>query len=135
MGGMTNNENQPRDRKQTMIIVLAVVLTVLVGLIIGFVVSGGLSGDPVAEPTTLPTGSVAPSSPSTTTAAPAAPSTSLGEGQLAVTISEDTYVDLGQPEDLNGFEDVIEIENDPPDNKQALLRFVVPLRVRRCVIG
>ena len=126
MGGMTNNENQPRDRKQTMIIVLAVVLTVLVGLIIGFVVSGGLSGDPVAEPTTLSTGTVAPSSPSTTTAAPAAPSTSLGEGQLAVTISEDTYVDLGQPEDLNGFEDVIEIENDPPDNKQALLRFVVP---------
>jgi hypothetical protein len=126
---MTENEFQPRDRKQTVIIVLAVVLTVLVGLVIGFVVSGGLSGDPAAAPTTLPAGTVAPSGPtgpSTTAPAPAAPSTSLGENQLGVTVSEDTYVDLGQPQDVNGLEDLLEVENDPPDNKQALVRFVVP---------
>ena len=39
--------------------------------------------------------------------------------------SEDTFVNSGQAEEINGFEDVLEIENDPPENKQALIRFVV----------
>jgi hypothetical protein len=125
---MTENETPPRDKRQTMIIVLAVVLTVLVGLIIGFVVSGGLSSDPVATPTTsAQVTTTGPSAgPSTTSTTPTAPTTSLGPGQLGVTVSEDTYVDLGAPQDVNGLEDLLEIENDPPDNKQALLRFVVP---------
>jgi hypothetical protein len=43
-----------------------------------------------------------------------------------VIVSEDTYVNSGQPEEISGLEDVLEIENDPPENRQALLRFVVP---------
>jgi hypothetical protein len=113
-----------------MIIVLGVVLTVLVGLIIGFVVSGGLSNDPVATPTTLSTGSTVaqsgPSTPSTTAVPSTSPTTQLGPGQVGVIVSEDTYVNSGQPDEVNGLEDVLEIENDPPENRQALLRFVVP---------
>lgn len=127
---MTEKETPPRDNRQTMIVVLAVILTVLVGLIIGFIVSGGLSSEPVATPTTLspvtslgPTG---PSTPSTSVVPPTSPTTPLGPGQIGVTVSEDTYVNSGQPEEVNGLEDVLEIENDPPENRQALLRFVVP---------
>jgi hypothetical protein len=47
-------------------------------------------------------------------------------GQLAIPASEDTYVNTGQPEEINGLEDVMEIENDPPENKQGLVRFEVP---------
>jgi hypothetical protein len=124
---MTEQETPTRDNRQTLIIVLAVVLVILVGLIIGFLASGGLSDDPVAAPTTLAPGTTSgPSSPSTTSAAPTSPSTSLGPGQLGVIVSEDTYVNSGQPEEISGLEDVLEIENDPPEIRQALLRFVVP---------
>ena len=126
-GGMTPTEPPPpRDTKQTMIVVLAVVLVILVGLIIGFIVSGGLSNDPAASSpsTTLaPSGTLPPGT--------AAPGTTLAPvttvpGQLAVPASEDTYVNSGQPEEINGLEDVLEIENDPPENKQGLVRFEVP---------
>jgi hypothetical protein len=42
-----------------------------------------------------------------------------------VVASEDTFVNSGQAEEINGFEDALEIENDPPENKQALIRFIV----------
>ncbi|HWL50622.1 MAG TPA: DNRLRE domain-containing protein [Acidimicrobiia bacterium] len=123
---MNGDKTTPRDNRQTIIIVLAVVLTILVGLVIGFLASGGLSGDPAAAPTTTPAGppATAGSTP-TTAAAPTSPTISVAPGQLAVAASEDTFVNSGQAEEINGFEDALEIENDPPENKQALIRFVV----------
>ena len=130
-GGRMNGENMnggdatPKDNRQTIIIVLAVVLTILVGLVIGFLATGGLSQEPAAAPTTTPAPPVSVDAPSTTAVAPTSPTVSMPPGQLAVTASEDTSVNSGQPEEINGFEDVLEIENDPPENKQALIRFVV----------
>ena len=126
-GDNTNGDTAtPRTNRQTLVIVLAVVLTILVGLIIGFLASGGLSDDPVAAPTTTPASPPATAGSTPTTAAtPTSPTISVAPGQLAVAASEDTFVNSGQPEEINGFEDVLEIENDPPENKQALIRFVV----------
>ena len=122
---MTENETPPRDNRQTMIIVLGAVLVILVGLIVGFIVSGGLSDDPVAAPSTTvaPAGTLPPG----TTGAPATtvPPVTVVPGQLAIPASEDTYINTGQPEEVNGLEDVMEIENDPPELKQGLVRFEV----------
>ena len=125
-GDNTNGgDTKPRDNRQIVIIVLAVVLTILVGLIVGFLASGGLSNEPVAAPaTTIPSAGPAPTTASTVPPSTAPPVTQI-PGQLAVTASEDTYVNLGQPEEISGLEDVLEIENDPPENRQALIRFVV----------
>jgi len=121
---MTENETPPRDTRQTMIIVLGVVLVILVGLIVGFIVSGGLSDDPVAAPSTTvaPAGTLAPgtSAPATTV-----PPVTVVPGQLAIPASEDTYINTAEPEEINGLEDVMEIENDPPELKQGLVRFEV----------
>lgn len=115
-------EKQPRDQKQTTIIILAVVVTVLVGLIIGFIVSGGLGGDPAAAPTTItPIGTTVPGSTPATTLPP----TTVIPGQLSIPATEDTYVNSGQPEEINGLEEVMEIENDPPEVKSGLIRFEV----------
>ncbi|MGH8950354.1 MAG: DUF7594 domain-containing protein, partial [Acidimicrobiia bacterium] len=116
-------EKQPRDQKQTTIIILAVVVTILVGLIIGFIASGGLSGDPVASPTTV--GPVATTPPSGSTPATTLPPTTVVPGQLSIPATEDTYVNSGQPEEINGLEDVMEIENDAPEVKSGLVRFEV----------
>ncbi|MGH8942999.1 MAG: hypothetical protein ACRDWF_09315, partial [Acidimicrobiia bacterium] len=116
---MNGGDATPKDNRHTIIIVLAVVLTILVGLVIGFLVTGGLSQEPAAAPTTTPAPPVSVDAPSTTAVAPTSPTVSMPPGQLAVTASEDTSVNSGQPEEINGFEDVLEIENDPPENKQA----------------
>jgi acid phosphatase type 7 len=121
---MTENESPPRDNRQTMIIVLGVVLVILVGLIVGFIVSGGLSDDPVAAPSTTaaPAGTLPPG---TSVPATTVPPVTVVPGQLAIPASEDTYINTGQPEEINGLEDVMEIENDPPELKQGLVRFEV----------
>ena len=120
---MTDKESAPRDRKQMMLIGLGVVVVILVGVIVGFIVSGGLD-DPVAAPsTTVPTATSTPSPTRGSTST--LPSATTIPGQLSVPASEDTYVNSGQPEEINGLEDVLEIENDPPENKQGLVRFVV----------
>jgi hypothetical protein len=36
---------------------------------------------------------------------------------------EDTYTKSNDPEDISGFDDTLELENDPPDVKHTLLRF------------
>ena len=119
---MTGKDTVPRDKRQTTIIVLAVVLTILVGLVIGFIVSGGLSGDPVAAPsTTIAAGPQQPTTSPPTTV----PSTTTIPGQLTITASEDTHIDSSQPAEINGLDDVIELENDPPEIKQGLIRFDV----------
>ena len=122
---MNGGDGKPKDNRQTIIIVLAVVLTILVGLVVGFLATGGLSQEPTAAPTTTPAPPVSIDVPSTTAVPPTSPTVSMPPGQTAVTASEDTSVNSGQPEEINGFEDVLEIENDPPENKQALIRFVV----------
>jgi acid phosphatase type 7 len=121
---VTENETPPRDNRQTIIIALGVVLVILVGLIVGFIVSGGLSDDPVAAPTTtgpvttIPPGAEAP-------AATTLPPTTLIPGQLSIPASEDTYVNSFEPDVVNGLDDILEIENDPPENKRGLIRFAV----------
>jgi hypothetical protein len=121
---MTENETPPRDTRQTMIIVLGVVLVILVGLIVGFIVSGGLSNDPVAAPSTTaaPAGTLPPD---TTVPATTVPPVTVVPGQLAIPASEDTYINTAEPAEINGLEDVMEIENDPPELKQGLVRFEV----------
>jgi acid phosphatase type 7 len=121
---MTENEPPAGDRKQTMIIVLGVVVTILVGLIIGYVVSGGLGGDPAATPTTTsPAVTIAPGTDATTPST--LPPTTVVPGQLAITASEDTYVNSGAPEENNGLEELMELESDPPEIKLGLVRFEV----------
>jgi hypothetical protein len=129
---MTEEGRDARDSKSTWIIVLAVIVTVLLGAIIGFVVSGGLSDDAtgdstpsttaavIAPTTTVPVGT-APPAPSTT----ALPVTTDPPGQLTILAIEDTYTDASDPAEVNGFDSVIELEEDPPDVKQGLVRFEV----------
>lgn len=121
---MTENETPPRDTKQTIIIVLGVVLVLLVGLIIGFIVSGGLEDDPIAAPptTTATTGTIPPE---TSVPATTLPPVTVVPGQLSIPASEDTYVNSFEPAENNGLEEVMEIENDPPEIKQGLVRFEV----------
>jgi hypothetical protein len=39
---------------------------------------------------------------------------------------EDTYTDAGEPDEVNGTEPILEIENEPPEIKLGLVRFEVP---------
>ncbi|HSJ82176.1 MAG TPA: DNRLRE domain-containing protein [Acidimicrobiia bacterium] len=116
------------DSRNIVIIALAVVVTILLGVIVGFIVSGGLSDDPGSElavdtTTSVTVGStVAP-----TTVAPTStlPTTTQVPGQVTVTAIEDTFTDALEPDDINGLSPVLEIEDDPPEIKTALVRFDV----------
>jgi hypothetical protein len=129
---MTEEQPAARDPRTIWIIVLAVVLTVLVGAIIGYALSGGLSSDPASE--AAPTTTIAPpptAAPSVATTTPTSLATTTSPtptdppGQLTVLATEDTFTDASDPAEVNGFDVVIELENDPPDVKQGLVRFDV----------
>ena len=130
---MTEEGPAARDPKSVWIIVLAIVVTVLLGAIIGYALSGGLSSDPAGEP--APTTTIAPSptaapsvagtAPPTTAATTTLPTPTDPPGQLTVLASEDTFTDASDIAEVNGFDVMIELENDPPDVKQGLVRFDV----------
>lgn len=129
---MTEEGPVARDSRTMWIIVLAVVITVLLGVIIGYIASGGLSGEPTTELAPATT-----AQPVTPTSAPPAVTTTAGSvttsqpvasdppGQLTILASEDTYSDASDPEEINGFDALIELEDDPPEVKQSLVRFEV----------
>ena len=129
---MTEEERAPRDSKTIWIIALAVLVTVMVGAILGFVISGGLSDSTTSE--SAPPTTAAVVTPTTAaavaTTAPAPVTTSQPvitdePGQLTILSIEDTYTDASDPAEVNGFDSVIELEDDPPDVKQGLIRFDV----------
>ena len=130
---MTEEGTATRDPKTIWIIVLAVVVTVLLGAIIGYALSGGLSSDPAGEaaPTTTvaPPTTVAPSvattTPPTTLLTTTSPTPTDPPGQLTVLATEDTFTDASDISEVNGFDVVIELEDDSPDVKQGLVRFDV----------
>jgi hypothetical protein len=130
---MTEEAPAARDPKTVWIIILAIVVTVLLGAIIGYALSGGLSSDPegAAAPTTTsappPTAapSVASTTPPTTVATTTQPTQTDPPGQLTVLATEDTYTDASDFSEVNGFDVVIELEDDAPDVKQGLVRFDV----------
>lgn len=126
--GATGAETTTPNSRNIVIIALAVVVVILLGVIIGFIVSGGLSDDPGSElagdtTTSVTVGStVAP-----TTAAPSStsPPTTQVPGQVTVPAIEDTFTDALEPDEINGLSPVLEIEDDPPEIKTALVRFDV----------
>lgn len=126
--GATGAETTTPNSRNIVIIALAVVVVILLGVIIGFIVSGGLSDDPGSElagdtTTSVTVGStVAP-----TTSAPSStlPSTTLVPGQVTIPAIEDTFTDALEPEEINGLSPILEIEDDPPEIKTALVRFDV----------
>ena len=124
---MTEDQPVSRDNKNVWIIVLAVVVTVLLGAIIGFVATGGLSDDPAAESTvgttTTSVAIAATTVPQTTTLAETQPPATDAPGQLTIEAVEDTYTNSSDPADVSGFDDVLELEDDPPEVKSALIRF------------
>jgi hypothetical protein len=123
---MTEEQPALRDKKNVWIIVLAVVVTVLLGAIIGYVATGGLSDDPptgsAAGSTTTSLATVATTVPPATSLTQAPPPTDA-PGQLTIQAIEDTYTNSSDPEDTSGFDDVLELEDDPPEVKSALVRF------------
>lgn len=126
--GATGAETTTSDSRNIVIIALAVVVTILLGVIAGFIVSGGLSDDPGSElavdtTTSVTVGStVAP-----TTVAPTStlPTTTQVPGQVTVPAIEDTFTDALEPDEINGLSPILEIEDDPPEIKRALVRFDV----------
>lgn len=129
---MTDEGPVARDWKTISIIALAVVVTVLLGAIIGYVASGGLSDEPTNEAapaaTTTPTSAppvVGTTTPTSVVATNLPPVSEDPPGQLTILATEDTYTDASDPEEVNGFDAVIELENDPPEVKQSLIRFDV----------
>lgn len=123
------DETPKRDSRNATIIGLAVLVTILLGAIIGFIASGGLSDDPESEvapattSTSLPVVSttVAPA----TTVASTMPATTQVPGQLTIPAIEDTFTDAMEPNEVNGLEPILQIENEPPEIKQGLVRFEV----------
>jgi hypothetical protein len=63
--------------------------------------------------------------PDDTTTVPAAPPATLEPGQLLFVATEDTFTDAMEPSDVNGLAPILEIENEPPEIKSALVRFEV----------
>lgn len=129
-GGDGHNGGPPkRDNKNLVIIGLAVLATALVGTIIGFVLTSDDPEEPEVAPTTVPqtTIPVAPTSTETndTTIASTAPPATLEPGQLLFIATEDTFTDAMEPSDVNGLAPILEIENEPPEIKTALVRFEV----------
>jgi hypothetical protein len=126
--GATGAEATTPSSRNIVIIALAVVVTILLGVIVGFIVSGGLSDDPGSElagettTTAAVTSTIAP-----TTVAPSStsPPTTQVPGQVTVPAIEDTFTDALEPDEINGLSPILEIEDDPPEIKTALVRFDV----------
>ena len=126
--GATGAETTTSNSRNIVLIALAAVVVILIGVIVGFIVSGGLSDDPGSElavdtTTSITVGStVAP-----TTVAPSStlPSTTQVPGQVTIPAIEDTFTDALEPDEINGLSPVLEIEDDPPEIKTALVRFDV----------
>ena len=121
---MTEQERPGRDPKFIQNIALAGVATVLAGVAIGWAILGAdqsPTGTTVAagEPTTTPTG------PATTTTTMASPPSTDAPGQITFTATEDTYVKMAEPAEINGLDELIEVEDDPPDLTRGLVRFEV----------
>ncbi|HSK06680.1 MAG TPA: DNRLRE domain-containing protein [Acidimicrobiia bacterium] len=126
-GGPTESETTTPASSNLVMIALAVVVVILVGVIAGFIVSGGLSDDPaseLAEGSTTVAADTTVAAPSTTTSSTSPPTTQV-PGQVTVPAIEDTWIDALEPEDINGLSPILEIEDDPPEIKTALVRFDV----------
>ena len=106
------------NNKTTLIVVLAVTAALLLGTIIGVLLGRGADDQRVAVTTT-----VAP--PPTTTQPTAVTTTVPTSGELTILASEDTYVSSIEPGEINGDEESLEVENDPPETQWALIRFRV----------
>jgi acid phosphatase type 7 len=115
---VTEEKSFWRDRNTVTIVLLALALAVVAGLIVGFIITRGSPGatGTTTSPTVQPTVPGAPSTTSTTTAS----------GPLIeIVATADTYVDADTPTEGHGVESKLLVENDPPELKQALLRFEV----------
>ncbi len=100
-----------------MLVALAVAVTLMVGLIIGFLVSGGQ--EQAAAPTSTAASTVPPEPDPVPTLPPGT------SGEFVLPAREDTYVNSESPGELKGGDEALEVEDDPPEIKQALVRFEV----------
>jgi hypothetical protein len=127
----TTEETPKRDNRNAALIALAVLVVVLLGAIVGYIVSGGLSDDTASEiagdSTTTTSVAVQPSTTAEapTTVASSVPATTQIPGQLTIPALEDTYTDATEPDEVNGGDAILEIENEPPEVKLGLVRFEV----------
>ncbi len=124
-------ETPQRDNRNFALIALAVLVVVLIGAIVGYIASGGLSDDTGSEiagdSTTTTSVAAAPSTTAETptTGGSTVPPTTQIPGQLTIPALEDTYTDATEPDEINGGEAILEIENEPPEIKLGLVRFEV----------
>lgn len=134
---MVEEQREPSGWR-TGAIVLAVAVVILVGVIVGYIVSGGLNGEESAAPSTTSTVLSTTTTPpivttttplETTTVVPTSPVPTVGpdtsvEGQITFTAVEDTFVDVTETTPM-GLELSLNVEDDPPELQQALIRFDV----------
>ena len=125
--GTTGAETTTPSSRNIVIIALAVVVVILLGVIVGFIVSGGLSDDPgeSAGETTTSVAADTTIAASGTTTSSSSPSTTQVPGQVTLPAIEDTFTDALEPDEINGLSPILEIEDDPPEIKTALVRFEV----------
>lgn len=143
-GEEETTEEPGRDWRTPTLIGLGIVVAILLGTIVGYVVSGGLDdGDTAAAATSTTAANTTPTDPPTTVD-PGSPTTTPGAtpstvappgseippdtsvpGEITFTATEDTYTDTTELDEVNGFEPILALENDPPELKLALVRFVI----------
>ncbi len=131
---MSNQEPEQGRRQTNALVVLGLAALLLLGTLVGFLLGGE---DDDGSPTTTalaPVTTTAPITVSTTTSLP--PTTTTGavsssttiapDEQFAFAASEDTVIDSDEPTTVLGVAEVLDIEQDEPDDeRRALVRFQV----------
>ncbi|MGH8872567.1 MAG: DUF7594 domain-containing protein [Acidimicrobiia bacterium] len=130
---MTTEGPEPGRKQTTALVVLGVAGLLLLGTVVGFLL-GGRDGDssdtiPAVSVTTtistVPSTTTAPTS-TTTTGPVSTTTTEPGGEQFVFAASEDTVIDSDEPNTVLGIIEVLDIEQDGPnDERRALLRFEV----------
>lgn len=130
---MSEDPNGPRTRQSTALVVLGLAALLLLGTALGFLLGGndGEAGQttvapPLTSTTVSPVTSTSAPVVSTTSTTPASTTTITAEEQFVFAVSEDTVVDSDDPNAVLGAGEVLDIEQDAPqDERRALLRFNV----------
>jgi acid phosphatase type 7 len=131
---MTTETPGSGRRQTTTLVVLGLAAVLLIGTVVGFLLGGG--GDATNTATTavsvtttfastLPP-TTAPTTPTTTTASASTSTEAPTVEEFVFAASEDTVVDSDDPVTVLAASEVLDIEQDGPDDeRRALLRFAV----------
>jgi hypothetical protein len=135
---MTTETPASGRRQTTTLVVLGLAAVLLIGTVVGFLLGGGggaTSGATTSTTTalsattsltsTLPP-TTSPTAPTTTAVAASTTTAQLAGEEFVFAASEDTVVDSDDPNTVLAASDVLDIEQDGPDDeRRALVRFEV----------